>query len=175
MIKKEVINYIKKKDRPISIEKYIDLCLYSKDGYYKNSNVIGRKGDFITSPEISQLFGEIIGLVIYSYWYNKIKKSFNLIELGPGRGTLLIDLLNITKKFTDFQDSLSIYLIEKNSKLAKEQKENVNKFIYKLKKIKQLNNFKLPSNKENIIYANEFFDCLPIRQFHKKNNRWFDL
>ena len=81
---------------PIPIEKFIEISLYDEDGYYSNSNVIGSAGDFITSPEISQLFGEILGLYILNYWQENIKKKFNLIELGPGRGTLLIDIMNIT-------------------------------------------------------------------------------
>ena len=120
MIKKKIIEKVIKNKKPITIEKYINLCLYSKSGYYNKSKVIGKEGDFITAPEISQLFGEIIGLFILSIWENKINKPINLVELGPGRGTLLIDIINITKYFTKFTKSININLIEKNPKLIKE-------------------------------------------------------
>ena len=130
-ILKKIISY----NKPISLEKYIHLCLFGTDGYYKNSNVIGKFGDFITAPEISQLFGEIIGLFIVDLWQNNIKKSFNLIELGPGKGTLLLDILNITNKYKIFQQSLNIHLIEKNIKLIKIQKNNLSKHGIDIKKI----------------------------------------
>ena len=125
----------------ISIEKFTEACLYGKFGYYNNSNVIGKKGDFITSPEISQLFGDIIGLFILYHWKINLKKKFNFYELGPGKGTLLIDLLNITKKFNEFQKSINIYLIEKNIKLIEVQKSNILGFNSKPKKISWLKNF----------------------------------
>ena len=158
----------------INIESYIQACLYSNQGYYKNTNAIGRSGDFITAPEISQLFGEIVGLFILNYWQNNIKKEFNLIELGPGKGTLLIDILNITKSFTQFREKSNIYLIEKNISLIKEQKKNLSKNNLKLKNIAWLKNFDIKNDKPSIIFANEFFDCLPIRQFYKKENKWFE-
>ena len=110
----KILDEIIKYEKNISIEKYIDICLYSKNGYYKNLDVIGRKGDFITSSEISQLFGEIIGLFILDYWQTKINKPFNLIELGPGSGTLISDILRVTKKFKNFNESAEVNLVESN-------------------------------------------------------------
>ena len=95
MHKNIILEKIIKIRKPITIEKFTNLCLYSKNGYYKNTDVIGQSGDFITAPEISQLFGEIIGLYIFDFWKNKINEPFDLIELGPGKGTLLIDILRI--------------------------------------------------------------------------------
>ena len=103
MVKKKIIQHIIESNKPISVEKFIQLSLYSEKGYYKKKNIIGKKGDFITAPEISQLFGEIICFFIISIWENKIKKKFNLIELGPGNGTLLIDTLNISKKLYGYE------------------------------------------------------------------------
>ena len=174
MIEKEIIEKIIENKKPITIEKYINLCLYSKSGYYNKSKVIGKEGDFITSPEISQLFGEIIGLYILSIWKNKINKPINLVELGPGRGTLLIDIINITKYVSKFTKSVNINLIEKNPNLIKEQKKNLINFNFYFSKIKWLRSFNLPTSKPTIVYANEFLDCLPIRQFYKKNNQWFE-
>ena len=84
MIKNELIKQIKKKDAGISLEKFIDISLFNKNGYYIQSNPIGKSGDFITAPEISQLFGEIIGLYIYDIWKKKFDNKINLIEIGPG-------------------------------------------------------------------------------------------
>ena len=168
LVKKKV------KSKIISIEKFTEACLYGKFGYYNNSNVIGKKGDFITSPEISQLFGDIIGLFILYHWKINLKKNFNFYELGPGKGTLLIDLLNITKKFNEFQKSMNIYLIEKNIKLIEVQKSNILSLNYKPKKNSSLKNFSKKNQYPNIIFANEFFDCFPVRQFFKKNQTWYE-
>ena len=167
---------VKKKfnSKIISIEKFTDICLYGKFGYYNNSKVIGKKGDFVTSPEISQLFGDIIGLFILYHWKVNLKKKFNFYELGPGNGTLLIDLLNITKKFNEFQKSMNIYLIEKNIELIEVQKINISNFNSKDKKISWLKNFSKKNKYPNIIFANEFFDCFPVRQFFKKNQTWYE-
>ena len=97
MHNENIYKKIKKIKDPITIEKFIEVSLYDEDGYYTNSNVLGSTGDFITSPEITQLFGEILGLYILDYWKNYVNKKFNLIELGPGRGTLLLDILKITE------------------------------------------------------------------------------
>ena len=174
MIKEKIVREIAEIDQPLTIEQYIELCLYSEGGYYNNSKVIGKAGDFITAPEISQLFGEIIGLFFVSFWQNRINKPFNLVELGPGRGTLLVDILNITKSFSEFERSINIKLIEKNIKLIKEQKNNIVKFNFDFHDINWFNTFNLSDHKPTIIYANEFFDCLPIRQFYKKNNLWYE-
>ena len=68
MIKNKVINEIRKRNAGISLEKFISICLFDNEGYYKTSNPLGKEGDYTTSPEISQLFGEILGLYIYSLW-----------------------------------------------------------------------------------------------------------
>ena len=174
MIKQKIINKIIKNKKPISIELYTKLCLYDKDGYYKKKDIIGKQGDFVTSPEISQLFGEILGLFIYSIWKNKINKEFNLIELGPGRGTLLLDILNITKTFNNFRNLMNVHLIEKNSNLINTQKINFKKIKLNLQNLKWLKNFNISNKKPSIIFANEFFDCLPIRQFYKKDTKWYE-
>ena len=168
----KIINILNKNKNSISIEKFIDISLYNKNGYYNNSSVIGKEGDFITAPEISQLFGEVIGLYILSFWEKKLNKPFNLIELGPGKGTLLSDILNITKSFSNFQNSFKINLIEKNYRLIRLQQKKLNKL--KIDDISWSDEFIFPKNKPIIIYANEFFDCLPIRQFYKKNKIWYE-
>ena len=177
MFRNKILAEIVKKQnnsKIISVEKFTETCLYGKYGYYNNSNVIGKKGDFITAPEISQLFGDIVGLFILYKWKTNIKKKFNFYELGPGKGTLLIDILNITKRFTEFQKFINIYLVEKNNKLVEMQKNNLLNFKFNFKKMQWLKNFTKQNNYPNIILANEFFDCFPVRQFFKKNNIWYE-
>jgi len=171
LIKRKIINEIDTTNG-ISLDKFIDICLFSKDGYYKKAKPIGKKGDFTTAPEISQLFGEILGLYIYNFWQKKINTKFNLIELGPGKGTLISDILRITQSFDKFHNLMNIHLIEINKKLIKLQKKNIQKIYFNLKKIVWHDSFKAISSEPSIIFANEFFDCFPTKQFIKINYSW---
>ena len=173
MIKKKNLSEILKNKNPISVEKFIEFCLYKKFGYYNNSLVLGKKGDFVTSPEISQLFGEIIGLFILNDWLTNINDRFNLVELGPGRGTLMRDIINITKKFSTFNKMINIHLIEKNILLKNIQKKLLKNYL-KSYQINWSNNFNIRNKLPCLIFANEFFDCFPIQQFYKKNNKWLE-
>ena len=174
MINNKIIKKITNSNNLITIEKYIEICLYHKDGYYKNSEILGKVGDFTTSPEISQLFGEIIGLYIFNFWTNHIKVKFNLYELGPGNGSLIFDIINITKNFKEFNESIKLYLVEKNNKLIQKQKNNIKKNNFNIKMVQWDNNFNSYNKNPSIIFSNEFFDCFPTRQFFKKNNQWFE-
>ncbi len=171
MIKKKILSEIIKNKNPISLEKFIEFCLYNKFGYYNNSLVLGKKGDFVTSPEISQLFGEIIGLFILNDWSININDKFNLVELGPGRGTLMKDIINITKKFSTFNKMINIHLIEKNTLLTNIQKKLLKNYLRSYQ-INWSKNFNIKNKLPCLIFANEFFDCFPIQQFYKKNNKW---
>ncbi|MDA9632980.1 hypothetical protein N9S74_02180, partial [Pelagibacteraceae bacterium] len=86
-IKKNLIDKIKK-NGILNVAEFIEICQFEKDGYYKKNNPIGRDNDFITSPEISQMFGEVLTIFLINFWEKKIKNNFNLVELGPGKGTL---------------------------------------------------------------------------------------
>ena len=172
MIRNKIISEIEKNKRGISLESFIDICLFKNDGYYKKANPLGKSGDFITAPEISQLFGEILGLFIFNYWHKKFKSKINLIELGPGNGTLMIDILRITEHLPNFYDCLNIHLIEKNFDLVEKQKKKLRLKNFINLNIKWDNNIKNLDKKPSIFIANEFFDCLPIRQFCNKDNKW---
>ena len=105
---------------PITISRFMSHCLYNENfGYYSTKKYpIGTNGDFITSPEISQVFGELIGLWLIQTWIDRGKPSpFSLVELGPGNGTMMLDILNTTKKFPDFSESASIILVENSPTL----------------------------------------------------------
>jgi len=167
-IEKFIINNINKKGS-IDVGKFIQLCQFENYGYYIRNNPIGVKNDFITSPEISQMFGEILGIFIVNYWEKKIKSNFNLVELGPGKGTLLKDLLRTASKNQKFLNALNITLVEKNKPLVQFQKNSLNLENINWREKFNVQNKNIPS----IIYSNEFFDCFPVRQFYKKE-KWYE-
>ena len=174
MLNKKKINKIKllNNKKNLRLDKFIDLALYERNGYYLSKKPIGRKFDFVTSPEISQMFGEIIGVYLLYHWKEKINSKFNLIELGPGNGTLFKDIERTAKILPNFFENANVNLIEINKELRKIQEKNLNYFKQsKIRWSKALNfRSKLPS----IIYSNEFFDCFPVRQFLNDNNHWFE-
>ncbi len=157
--------------KKVRLDLFLSNVLFKKNGYYVNTNPIGKKNDFITAPEISQAFGEIIGLYLYYIWKTKINSSFDLIELGPGNGTLFVDIANTLKKYPDFINNANITLIEINKRLKKIQNKNIKNL--NLKNISWEETLRYGSKKPLIIYSNEFFDCFPVRQFFFKE-KWFE-
>ena len=162
---------ILKKDHKIPLDEFINYCLYDKNkGYYMNSNPFGITGDFTTAPNISRLFSEMIAIWTISFWESLgSPKKFNLIELGAGNGEMMRVMIESFKKFPSFLNSSNIIIYEKSSKLIKEQKKNI-----KFKKIKWITNFKRLNKYPCIFLANEFFDAIPIKQFLKNRNNWFE-
>jgi len=165
-----IISQITKKGK-INVGEFIELCQFSTDGYYINRDPIGQKNDFITSPEISQMFGEIIGAYLINFWEKNIQREFNLVELGPGKGTLIEDIIRTAKINKDFLNSINLFLIEKNGSLIEKQKKKFSKL--NIKNITWLKDFNIKDKKPLIVFSNEFFDCFPIRQFFKKNH-WYE-
>lgn len=162
---------IDKSQGSISISNFMNAALYHKEyGYYMNKLPLGKDGDFITAPEISQLFGETIAVWIMNTWEKLGKPSkFSLVELGPGKGTLIHDVIRVTKKYSSFFNSMTIHLVEISPTLQKIQKE-------KLKGLdinwhEDINN--LPKQ-PTIFLANEFFDALPIDQFVYRDGQWYE-
>ena len=153
----------------LSLDKFINKALYnSKNGFYMKNNPFGKKGDFITSPNISILFSEMLSIWTISLWQNlKCPKKVNLIELGSGNGQMIYDMINSFKNFPKFYQSCKFIILEKSPHLKKIQKIKLKKFD--IKWIKNLNEIKEGTN---IFIANEFFDALPIKQFFKINNKW---
>ena len=160
-----------KKSLNFPLDKFIDFSLYNeKFGYYMKKNPFGKKGDFITAPNISRLFTEMIAIWIISFWKSLgSPKKFNLIELGAGNGEMMKTLIESFENFPEFLKSCNFIIHEKSPFLIKEQKKKLKKleilWISKIDKLK-----KIPS----IFIANEFFDALPIKQFRKKENTWFE-
>ena len=170
-IKQLIISEINKKGK-IDISEFINFSQYGDDGYYIKKNPIGLNNDFITAPEISQMFGEIIGLFILNQWERKIGTTYNLIELGPGKGTLISDILRVGKINKKYIDSTNLTLIEKNKQLITLQKNCLEGVDFE--KVSWQKEFKMyKNNLPSIIYSNEFFDCFPVRQFYKKE-KWIE-
>ena len=161
----------KKNNSLIKLERFINKSLYEKkDGYYMSKNPIGHKGDFITSPNISIFFSEMIAIWIISLWKNQDEpKKFNIIELGAGNGEMLNIIYKTFEKFPKFRNILKIYILEKSPYLKKIQKRKL-----KSKKVFWIDNFKNIEKGPSIFLANEFFDALPINQYLKINGQWFE-
>ena len=109
----QIINQIKRDliFKDMRLDKFIGNALYNRNGYYYKQNPIGDKNDFITAPEISQMFGEIIGLYLYFIWKTKLNSEFNLIELGPGKGTLFKDIAKSVINYPNFLNKAKIEFI----------------------------------------------------------------
>jgi cyclopropane-fatty-acyl-phospholipid synthase len=159
-----------KKNKLLSLDEFIKESLYNeKFGYYMKKDPFGKKGDFITAPDISILFSEMITIWIISFWENlKCPKKFNLVELGAGNGELMRVFVDTLDRFPKFKNACNINILEKSELLKKLQKKNI-----KSKSIKWLKNLNELNNSPSIFIANEFFDALPIKQFIKKK-KWYE-
>ena len=157
---------------PISLADYMKVCLtHPEHGYYVRNKPIGSTGDFITSPEISQMFGELIGLWIVQIWLDHKKPAnFSLIEFGPGNGTLMKDILRSTKMIKGFHDALHLILIEISPTLCEIQKKALGSFRAHWQT--EVGSF---PKQPTVIIANEFFDSLPIRQFKRERDQWMEV
>ena len=155
------------KSKKIPIDKFIENVLYDKKyGYYSKKVPFGKNGDFVTSPEISFLFSEMLALWVVSLWEHLNKpKKFNIVELGPGSGKMSSTLIKVFKKFPNFFNSINFFLYEKSENLKKLQKKNL--FDEKVRWIKDFDNIK---SGPVIFLGNEFFDAIPIKQYKKVNN-----
>lgn len=153
----------------VSLEAYMDMALqHPVYGYYRTRDPLGRTGDFITAPEISQLFGEMIGVWCVQAWKEMgMPSSFALIEFGPGHGTMMADIMRATAHVGGFHEAKKLCLIDSDIALRKRQKETLGAFAPEhYDDIAQIPS--MPS----IILANEFFDSLPVRQFDKTFRGW---
>lgn len=156
---------------PMSIATYMGLCLsHPRHGYYTTGRPIGAAGDFITAPEISQMFGELIGFFFVNLWQQMGQPtSFTLLELGPGRGTLMQDALRAASKADGFENALHLQLFESNSILKGEQQKRLGAYSpYWSSDIDAV------SEDPIFVVANEFFDALPIKQFIKTDDGWHE-
>ena len=162
---------MRSKNTSIPLDEFINLSLYDKkNGYYMKKNPFGIKGDFITAPNISRLYSEMIAIWVINFWENLgSPKNLNLVELGAGNGEMMRILIESFKNFPNFFYSLNIFIHEKSPKLIKLQKNKLrgNNIIW-------LSNLNKIKKKPTIFLANEFFDSIAIKQFIKLDNSWFE-
>ncbi len=151
------------------LDRYMTLCLsHPQLGYYMTRDPLGAEGDFTTSPEISQVFGELIGVWVAQVWEQLgSPRHFALVELGPGRGTLMADVLRVLTKIPSCAKAADVHFVETSPVLRAAQMDRVPDATWH-STVASLPG--LPT----ILLANEFFDALPIRQLEKKAGRVFE-
>lgn len=154
---------------PLTVAEYMTLALaHPGHGYYMKKDPFGRTGDFITAPEISQMFGEMIAVWFTDIWLQSGKPdTVNLVELGPGRGTLAADILRTMSTWPDLKGAVTAHLVEISPALQAKQKET----LQGQRVVWHESIDSLPDG-FCLVVANEFFDALPIHQFEKRNGRW---
>ena len=154
---------------PMRLDEYMTTCLLHPTlGYYTTRTPFGAEGDFTTAPEISQMFGELIGLALAQSWIDQGAPSpFTLAELGPGRGTLMADALRACAQVPGFLAAAEVIFIEASPALQTIQRETLHP--HTVRWVAQAED--LPDQPLFLI-ANEFFDALPIRQFLRRDDQW---
>ena len=152
---------------PLSLSDYMAECLlHPQFGYYATRDPLGEHGDFTTAPEMTQMFGELLGLALAQAWMDQgAPKKFALVEVGPGRGTLMADLLRATRRVPGFHDALELHLVEASPALRRKQQELLGEATWH-DTVNTLPDMPL------FLVANEFFDALPIRQFVRDGDMW---
>ncbi len=152
---------------PMTLHDYMALCLaHPEHGYYMRRDPLGAAGDFTTAPEISQMFGEMIGLWLAEVWHGLGRPApFRLVELGPGRGTLMADILRAGRAAPGFLDSAEVWLVETSPALRAEQARQV-------PGARQAGALAEVPAGPFLLVANEFFDALPVRQFVRTAKGW---
>ena len=158
-----------KKDLPL--DQFIEFALYDKvNGYYMKKNPFGKEGDFITAPNITRLFSEIIAIWVLTFWKSiGSPRKFNLLELGAGNGEMMKVIIETLKNFPECFNNCNFQIHEKSEFLKKQQQFNL-----KSEKMTWIDNIKINNLFPTIYLANEFFDALPIKQFFKRKEGWVE-
>lgn len=156
---------------PMTVADYMEACLADpKHGYYRNRDPLGASGDFTTAPEVSQMFGELIGLWCVTVWRSMgAPVPVALIELGPGRGTLMADALRAAQVVPQFLRAVRLHLVESSPVLRARQAETLQSAVVTPSWHDEL--AQVPPGPA-LIVANEFFDALPVRQFVHHGGGW---
>jgi NADH dehydrogenase [ubiquinone] 1 alpha subcomplex assembly factor 7 len=154
---------------PISLADFMAEALgHPRFGYYRRAMPVGMAGDFTTAPEVSQMFGELIGAWLAERWLTMGQPSpVRLVELGPGRGTLMADALRATRGVPGFHTALDLHLIDVNEPLRTAQRAALAGFEPTWHE-----RFEGVPAGPTLLVANEFFDALPVRQFHRTQHGW---
>jgi len=158
---------------PLSIASFMTQALFDpQDGFYATKDPIGAGSDFITAPEVSQMFGELLGLWAAQSWHDMGRPDpFYLIELGPGRGTMMSDILRACRAAPGFLDAVRVTLIEASAALKAVQAKTLGPSGAQIQWVKDLE--RVPPG-PSLIIGNEFLDCLPVRQAIKHEDVWHE-
>lgn len=170
----EIIKDRIRENGALTVAQFMEMALaHPEYGYYMKRDPFGVAGDFITAPEISQVFGEIIGAWLAHCWQQLgLPKEVALVELGAGRGTLMADILRATKNVKGFHEALSLHLVEISPVLKQKQWKTL---AGKHERIEWHENIETLPELPLLLVANEFFDALPIRQFINAKERMVDI
>jgi len=161
-----------KSSGPMPVWRYMELCLmHPQHGYYISRDPLGREGDFVTAPEVSQMFGELLGLWAASVWKTMGSPSLlRLVELGPGRGTMMADALRALRVLPPLYQMLNIHLVEINPVLRDKQKAT----LQAARNVSWHDSIDEVPDGPAIIFANEYFDVLPIHQAVRRETGWHE-
>jgi NADH dehydrogenase [ubiquinone] 1 alpha subcomplex assembly factor 7 len=165
------IKEIIRRDGPMTIQTYMSHCLWDADyGYYRKQPIFGAAGDFITAADISQVFGELIGVWAGVVWQGVLgaPNPITLVEYGPGRGTMMRDVLRAARIVPGFANVARVHLVEASDALAEIQSATLTDFRSMLSWGRELDEFNPPA----IIFANEFIDSWPVAQWIKTAKGW---
>lgn len=155
----------------ITVARYMELVLGDPEGgYYMTKDPLGLTGDFVTSPEISQVFGELCGIWAAEAWSNQHLGEADLVEFGPGRGTLMADALRATKRVGGFHDHLNVQMVEMSPVLRTAQQRSLYGKHPRVSWHSELPD----SDRPLLVLANEFFDALPIHQYVAGEDGWHE-
>eukprot|EP00105_Crassostrea_gigas_P008964 XP_011423719.1 PREDICTED: protein arginine methyltransferase NDUFAF7, mitochondrial-like [Crassostrea gigas] len=178
-----------KANGPLSIAEYMKEVLTNPvTGYYIKNEVFGESGDFITSPEINQMFGELIGIWCVHEWQQMGKPDkLQIVELGPGKGTLAADMMRVFSQFKEFNKAISLHLVEVSPKMRQFQLEALTGATTPEDTVVESQRSKYGPevhwhrfldqvpNERSCVIAHEFFDILPIYKFQKKDGEWHEI
>jgi NADH dehydrogenase [ubiquinone] 1 alpha subcomplex assembly factor 7 len=170
LLAQEIAELIRQ-EGPLSVSRYMALCLgHPRHGYYMKQDPFGADGDFTTAPEISQVFGELVGLWAASVWQAMgAPASIRLVELGPGRGTLMQDMLRAARALPGFREALSVHLVEMSPVLRERQRQTL---AASGAEPRWHDRIEQALEGPAIIVANEFLDALPLDQFVRTPEGW---
>lgn len=156
---------------PLTVAEYMTLCLLDPvDGYYPTRDPLGSEGDFITAPEISQMFGECLGFWVIQSWKDMGRPDrFNLVELGPGRGVMMADMLKSVSLRPECRRAANVILIEASAALQAVQAKTLGLSGVSVSWADRIEEV---DDAPTLVVGNEFLDCLPIRQFVWSSDSW---
>jgi NADH dehydrogenase [ubiquinone] 1 alpha subcomplex assembly factor 7 len=160
-------------DGPIPLARYMALCLsHPVHGYYVRRDPLGAAGDFVTAPEISQMFGELLGLWAAAVWQQMgAPPRMLLVELGPGRGTLMADALRAARVVPGFGAAVAVHLVETSPALRERQRQALDGYALPIAWHEDV--AQLPDG-PMVVLANEFFDALPVSQAVRAPDGWHE-